>query len=132
MALAHVASLTLCSNLLCPISAFISPNLHRQLSTDDTRTLTIKTSVPFTSHKCKSPSRSVETTPLELLSFFRDMVTMRRMEIATDSLYKAKLISRFCHLYDGQEAIAVSMEAAITKKDSIITAYREHCTFLGR
>ncbi|KAK9985220.1 hypothetical protein SO802_034745 [Lithocarpus litseifolius] len=132
MALAHVASSTSRSNLLRPISAFISPNFHRQLSTDDTRTLTIETSVPFTSHKCKSPLRFVETTPSEFLSFFRDMATMHRMEIAADSLYKAKLIRGFGHLYDGQKAVAVGMEAAITKKDSIITAYRDHYTFLGR
>ncbi|KAG0463042.1 hypothetical protein HPP92_021518 [Vanilla planifolia] len=101
-------------------------------SVDDQKVLTIETSIPFTGHKIDPPSRSVDTTPKELLSFFRDMSIMRRMEIAADSLYKAKLIRGFCHLYDGQEAVAVGMEAAITKRDAIITAYRDHCIFLGR
>ncbi|GAB2280378.1 Pyruvate dehydrogenase E1 component subunit alpha-2, mitochondrial [Dionaea muscipula] len=101
-------------------------------SSNDTTTLTIETSVPFTGHIIDPPSRSVDTTPKELLTFFRDMALMRRMEIAADSLYKAKMIRGFCHLYDGQEAVNVGMEAAITKKDNIITAYRDHCIFLAR
>ncbi|KAG6426345.1 hypothetical protein SASPL_110567 [Salvia splendens] len=104
----------------------------RGLATASTSSITVETSLPFTGHNIDPPSRSVETSPQELLTFFRDMALMRRMEIAADSLYKAKLIRGFCHLYDGQEAVCVGMEAAINRKDCIITAYRDHCIFLGR
>ncbi|CAH1414299.1 unnamed protein product [Lactuca virosa] len=122
------------SNLLKPLSTASSSSfLHRRpFSTDDSTTITIETSVPFTGHNCEPPSRSIDTTPKELMTFFTDMALMRRMEIAADSLYKSKLIRGFCHLYDGQEAVSIGMEAAITKKDCIITAYRDHCIFLGR
>ncbi|KAJ0988237.1 hypothetical protein J5N97_006593 [Dioscorea zingiberensis] len=106
--------------------------LFSSLSSDDQTVLNVETSVPFTGHKCDPPPRTVDTTPKELLGFFRDLSVMRRMEIAADSLYKAKLIRGFCHLYDGQEAVAVGMEAAITRRDAIITAYRDHCIYLGR
>ncbi|KAL6187419.1 hypothetical protein ACLB2K_038818 [Fragaria x ananassa] len=128
MALSRLSSAG--SSLLKPLTSALS--LRRSFSSDSTSPITIETSLPFTSHVCDVPSRTVETSAAELMKFFRDMALMRRMEIAADSLYKAKLIRGFCHLYDGQEALAIGMEAAITKKDCIITAYRDHCTFLGR
>eukprot|EP00873_Tetraselmis_striata_P001467 jgi/Tetstr1/421731/TSEL_001190.t1 len=98
----------------------------------DTDDITVEVPTPFEGHKIEPPSRTVTTNKAELLHFFENMYRMRRMEIAADMAYKAKLIRGFCHLYDGQEAIIQGMEAAITYKDSIITSYRDHCTHIGR
>ncbi|KAK3443099.1 pyruvate dehydrogenase E1 component subunit alpha-1, mitochondrial [Eucalyptus grandis] len=132
MALSRAASSPSRAALLKPLAAAISSSLFRRPISTDTTPITVETSVPFTAHRCEAPSRTVETTAEELVGFFRTMALMRRAEIAADSLYKAKLIRGFCHLYDGQEAVAIGMEAAITKKDCIITAYRDHCIYLGR
>ncbi|KAG8076225.1 hypothetical protein GUJ93_ZPchr0006g43420 [Zizania palustris] len=99
---------------------------------DSAEPLTVETSVPYKAHIVEPPAREVATTPRELVAFFRDMSVMRRFENAADSLYEAKLIRGFCHLYVGQEAVAVGMEAATTRADAIITAYRDHCTYLAR
>lgn len=100
-------------------------------SSDETP-IPVDIAVPFKAHRVEAPSTSVTTTPKELIKFFCDMFYMRRLEIASDSLYKAKLIRGFCHLYDGQEAVCVGMEAALTFDDCIITSYRDHCTHIGR
>ncbi|RAL40042.1 unnamed protein product [Cuscuta campestris] len=118
------------ASLLNPFSVAVSSIRH--LSTDSAAAITVETNLPFSAHNVDPPPRTVETTDKELMGFFRDMALMRRMEIASDSLYKAKLIRGFCHLYDGQEAVAVGMESAITRKDCIITAYRDHCIYLAR
>lgn len=82
---------------------------------------------PFKLHKLEQgPSTKVTVTHEQALSYYKDMQTIRRLETTAANLYKSKTIRGFCHLYSGQEACAVGMEAAITKEDAIITAYRAH------
>eukprot|EP00594_Rhizosolenia_setigera_P008872 CAMPEP_0178972292 /NCGR_PEP_ID=MMETSP0789-20121207/20910_1 /TAXON_ID=3005 /ORGANISM="Rhizosolenia setigera, Strain CCMP 1694" /LENGTH=198 /DNA_ID=CAMNT_0020659679 /DNA_START=68 /DNA_END=660 /DNA_ORIENTATION=- len=79
-----------------------------------------------------APNDTVEVTRDELMEQFKLMYTMRRMEITCDNEYKARNIRGFCHLYDGQEAVATGIDAAFDKEDSWITSYRCHCVALAR
>lgn len=60
------------------------------------------------------------------LSYYREMLIIRRFEQEASKLYKEKVIRGFCHLYSGQEACAVGIMDTITPDDSVITAYRAH------
>jgi len=54
------------------------------------------------------------------------MMSIRRMETAAGNMYKEKAVRGFCHLYSGQEAIAVGIKSVLRPNDSLITAYRAH------
>jgi pyruvate dehydrogenase E1 component alpha subunit len=62
----------------------------------------------------------------ELLTYYREMLLIRRFEEKAGQLYGMGLIGGFCHLYIGQEAVAVGMQHALREGDSVITAYRDH------
>jgi len=63
----------------------------------------------------------------ELLRFYEQMLLIRRFEEKAGQLYGLGLIGGFCHLYIGQEAVAVGLQSALEAgKDSVITGYRDH------
>ena len=66
------------------------------------------------------------------LYWYENMLLQRKFEEKTGQLYGMQKIRGFCHVYIGQEAITAGMEAALTKDDAIVTAYRQHGTALGR
>ena len=70
--------------------------------------------------------RPYDATKEELLKFYEDMLLIRRFEEKAGQLYGLGLIGGFCHLYIGQEAVAVGLQSALTEADSVITGYRDH------
>ena len=62
----------------------------------------------------------------DLIKFYRDMLLIRRFEEKAGQLYGMGLIGGFCHLYIGQEAVVVGLEAAAIAGDKRITSYRDH------
>lgn len=98
-----------------------------------------KTPVPQATKKAGEPARADHNFPRpatpgdykaskeELLGFYRQMTLIRRFEEKAGQLYGLGLIGGFCHLYIGQEAVAVGIQSALEGgKDSVITGYRDH------
>ena len=61
-----------------------------------------------------------------LLEVYRNMLLIRRFEERMAQLYQQGKIGGFCHLYIGQEAVAVAAEHALNKNDYMLTSYRDH------
>ncbi len=61
-----------------------------------------------------------------LINLYRQMLLIRRFEEKSAEAYVAGKIGGFCHLYIGQEAVAVGAISAIRKDDYVLASYREH------
>jgi pyruvate dehydrogenase E1 component alpha subunit len=62
----------------------------------------------------------------DLKHFYREMLLIRRFEEKAGQLYGMGLIGGFCHLYIGQEAVVVGLEAVAEEGDKRVTSYRDH------
>jgi pyruvate dehydrogenase E1 component alpha subunit len=66
-----------------------------------------------------------------LLSVYEQMLMLRRFEEKAGQLYGMGKIGGFCHLYIGQEAVAIGVQMALNKDDAVITSYRDHGPMLA-
>lgn len=70
--------------------------------------------------------KKLKFTKENYLTWYESMLLMRRFEERCGQLYTMQKIKGFCHLYNGQEAIAAGTVSATKKSDKHITAYRDH------
>jgi pyruvate dehydrogenase E1 component alpha subunit len=76
-------------------------------------------------------SKSSETTKFKedketLAKMLYQMILIRRFEEKCAESYSLGKIGGFCHLYIGQEAVAVGSLSALREDDYVLTSYREH------
>ncbi len=67
-----------------------------------------------------------------LINIYHQMLLVRRFEEKSAEAYSAGKIGGFCHLYIGQEAVAIGSISAIRKDDYVLTSYREHAHAIAK
>lgn len=70
--------------------------------------------------------KSDNLNPEERIRLLRQMLLIRRFEEKAAEMYALGNIGGFCHLYIGEEAIAVGAISAISPEDYVVSAYRDH------
>ena len=83
-----------------------------------------------------SPAAQAEAKPAvarnQAVQWLRQMLLIRRFEERSAKLYSEQKIGGFCHLYSGQEPVAVGSIGVLREDDYVITAYRDHGHALAR
>jgi pyruvate dehydrogenase E1 component alpha subunit len=67
-----------------------------------------------------------------LLRLYTQMLLIRRFEERSAEMYALGKIGGFCHLYIGEEAVAVGAVDALRPDDYVFSAYRDHGHCLAR
>jgi pyruvate dehydrogenase E1 component alpha subunit len=82
--------------------------------------------------KADQKSRIATLDKETLLNIYHQMILVRRFEEKSAEAYSAGKIGGFCHLYIGQEAVAIGAISAIRKDDYVLTSYREHAHAIAK
>ena len=85
--------------------------------------------VPIEEHERRRQEQQHRVEEIDretLLRMLYQMILVRRFEEKSAEAYTLGKIGGFCHLYIGQEAVAVGVLSALRKDDSVLTSYRDH------
>src|SRR6266436_3410416 len=77
-------------------------------------------------------SRLEEIDRDTLVSLYHQMLLVRRFEEKSAEAYSSGKIGGFCHLYIGQEAVAIGAISSIRKDDYVLCSYREHAHAIAK
>lgn len=78
------------------------------------------------------PKKIDAQTADQYRTYLRQMLQIRRFEEKAGEAYSLGKIGGFCHLYIGQEAVAVGTLAALRHDDYLTCSYRDHGHALAR
>lgn len=95
-------------------------------SFDSLRNKVVVTKGGMSKSTLKSNKEHVKFSAKELVKLYSEMLKIRRFEEKAGQLYGMGMIGGFCHLYIGQEAVAVGMQHVMNDGDGVITTYRDH------
>ena len=104
-------------------------NVEKMEKSEQAVTDTINPKIAKSEHqdRKKSQKGSIKSLDKELLrEMLYQMVLGRVFEQKCAEVYRIGKIGGFCHLYIGQEAIAVGSQMALKEGDYVITSYRDH------
>ncbi len=77
-------------------------------------------------------NQKTEPSTAQILEWYKQMSLIRQFETRCAQSYQQQKIGGFCHLYNGQEAVAVGSIGAVRPNDYVITAYRDHGHAIAR
>jgi pyruvate dehydrogenase E1 component alpha subunit len=117
-----------------------APSASRVAATGKTSTALIDADSPETAEtrgdgeliKSEQKSRFDNIDRDTLLHLFYEMLLIRRFEEKSAEAYSTGKIGGFCHLYIGQEAVAVGAISAVRPEDYVLTSYREHAHAIAK
>jgi pyruvate dehydrogenase E1 component alpha subunit len=90
-----------------------------------------KSTGPRAGGKRKAAAAPIKASVEDLQKYYGDMLLIRRFEEKAGQMYCMGLIGGFCHLYIGQEAVVVGVQAAMGPGDTVLTSYRDHAHMLA-